>query len=122
MPKNECVPPLLADRADHKTIARWLQRETPDAVLAAETFTWTGANRKFGKTSARPFIAWLMHQPSGLVGEFGSLDLRPEQLGRVAVEMVVAQIHRNERGSPIIPHTVLIDAVWVEDRSNLSKA
>jgi hypothetical protein len=28
--------------------------------------------------------------------------------------MVVAQIHRNERGSPAIPHTVLIDAVWVD--------
>jgi hypothetical protein len=42
------------------------------------------------------------------------LALREEQLGRVAVEMVVAQIHRNERGSPAIPHTVLIDAVWVD--------
>lgn len=34
-------------------------------------------------------------------------------VARVAVEMVVAQIHRNERGSPVIPQTVLIDAVWV---------
>lgn len=47
----------------------------------------------------------------GSAGNAG-LDLREEQLGRVAVEMVVAQIHRNERGSPSIPHTVLIDAVW----------
>ncbi len=114
LPKNERVSPLLADRVDHQAIARWLQHETPDTVLAAETFFWTGANRSLGKSSHRPFIAWLMHQQRGMDSGFGGLDLRSEQLGRVAVEMVVAQIHRNERGSPIIPHTVLIDAVWVD--------
>ena len=46
--------------------------------------------------------------------ELCGLDYRPQQLGRVAVEMVVAQIHRNERGHPDIPQTVLIDAVWSE--------
>jgi hypothetical protein len=46
--------------------------------------------------------------------ELGGLDYRPEQLGRAAVEMVVAQIHRNERGRPAIAHTVMIDAVWIE--------
>ena len=45
----------------------------------------------------------------------GWINYRPEQLGSVAVEMVVAQIHRNERGSPAIPHSVLIDAVWETD-------
>ncbi len=114
LPKGEHVSPLLADRADQQAIARWLRRETPDALLAAETFSWTGADRKLGKSSARPFVAWLMHRPPASLRGFGGLDLRSEQLGRVAVEMVVAQIHRNERGSPAIPHTVLIDAVWVE--------
>jgi hypothetical protein len=32
----------------------------------------------------------------------------------VAVEVVVAQIHRNERGTPSVPQTVLIDGVWSE--------
>lgn len=35
-------------------------------------------------------------------------------MGRVAVEMVVAQIHRNERGIPSDPYEILIDSVWVE--------
>jgi hypothetical protein len=34
--------------------------------------------------------------------------------------MVVAQIHRNERGSPRIPHTVLIDAVWVDSKRGIN--
>ena len=45
------------------------------------------------------------------------IDTRPAKMGAAAVELVVAQIHRNERGSPPIPHTLLLDGVWCEGRS-----
>jgi len=112
LPKGERVSPLLAAHDDKQTLARWLRREKPDAVLVAEKFFCTGIHQSNENSFRRPFIAWLM-QPASSRG-FGGLDLRPEQLGRVAVEMVVAQIHRNERGSPAIPHTVLIDAICVD--------
>jgi len=46
--------------------------------------------------------------------DLGYIDYRQEQLGGAAVEMVVGQIHRNERGNPTCPHTLLIDAMWVD--------
>lgn len=42
------------------------------------------------------------------------LDLRPELHGVVAVESLAAQIHRNERGLPTDPRTVMISGRWVE--------
>ncbi|MCF7687013.1 MAG: LacI family transcriptional regulator [Cephaloticoccus sp.] len=42
------------------------------------------------------------------------LDLRPELHGIVAVESLSAQIHRNERGLPTDPRTVMISGRWVE--------
>lgn len=107
-PKRERVQPLLTPRDDHEILARWLRRENPDVVLVAEEFSW----RLDARGTRRPAIASLMPRENrrGL----GHLDYRPEQLGHVAVEMVVAQIHRNERGSPAIPHSVLIDAVWLD--------
>lgn len=42
------------------------------------------------------------------------LDLRPELQGIVAVESIVAQIHRNERGLPLDPHTVMVSGRWVD--------
>ena len=42
------------------------------------------------------------------------LDLRPELQGIAAVESVVAQIHRNERGLPTNPHTVMISGRWID--------
>ena len=117
VPKGDCVSPLLATRDDKQILARWLLRENPDAVLVAEKFFWTGIHQLNENSFRRPFIAWLMQQTSSR--GFGGLDLRPEQLGRVAVEMVVAQIHRNERGSPAIPHTVLIDAVCANPQTGV---
>lgn len=110
--KCDRVTPLLVAKSDHDAIEKWLVRERPDAVLVAENLGWPTSRRSKAQQPASPFIAWLMPQvgSSGGVG----LNLCQEQLGRVAVEMVVAQIHRNERGSPAIPHSVMIDAVWVE--------
>lgn len=42
------------------------------------------------------------------------LDLRPELQGTAAVDSVVAQIHRNERGLPADPHTVMLSGRWVD--------
>jgi len=42
------------------------------------------------------------------------LDLRPELQGVAAVESLVGQIHRNERGLPADPHTVMVGGRWVD--------
>ena len=42
------------------------------------------------------------------------LDLRPELQGTAAVDSVIAQIHRNERGLPVDPHTVMVSGRWVD--------
>ena len=42
------------------------------------------------------------------------LDLQPNLLGARGVEMVIAQIFRNEYGVPEIPSTTTIPARWVD--------
>jgi LacI family transcriptional regulator len=110
-PQGQRVKPLLAND-EREILARWLHREDPDALLVAEEFRWPATTRLSGNRRRHPAIAWLMH-PTGRC-DLGHLDYRAAQLGRVTVEMVVAQIHRNERESPAMPHTTLIDAAWVE--------
>lgn len=112
LPAGDRLTPLLAAQEDYEALAAWRRRERPDAVLVAEEFVWGPPSRTQPDDSRRPAPGWLMW-PGNLRG-LGGIDYRFEQLGRVAVEAVVAQIHRNERGSPAIPQTVMIDGVWVD--------
>ena len=112
LPQRERVPPLLIAANDQGGIERWLRRETPAVILLAEKFPWPDIHLLNGGQAQHVSLAWLMPQP-GQMG-LGSLDYRRDQLGRAAVDIVVAQIHRNERGSPTMPQTVLINAEWTE--------
>jgi LacI family transcriptional regulator len=40
------------------------------------------------------------------------LDLSPRRLGAAAMEMVVAMLHRQERGIPDFPQTITLEATW----------
>lgn len=112
LPDEERVSPLIIDRENHEVFTKWLQTEKPDAILVAEE-----PGLQFGRMPLRfgikpPVICSLTGSDN--LREKSGLDYQPEQFGSISVEMVVAQIHRNERGSPAIPHQVLIDSIWVE--------
>lgn len=112
LPANERVTQLIAESEDREAFFRWLQHEKPEAVLVAEETPLQGLRTSSRGGPRRPMIGWLL-RPEGAPSE-GRLDQRHEQMGSLAVEMVVAQIHRNERGSPSNPYEILIDSVWVE--------
>ncbi|MFA5687567.1 MAG: LacI family DNA-binding transcriptional regulator [Kiritimatiellales bacterium] len=40
-------------------------------------------------------------------------DGRPEEVGRIAVELVCSMINQNEKGIPVSPRTITIDPDWV---------
>jgi LacI family transcriptional regulator len=109
-PKSECLPPLLVGSDQRAVFARWLERYQPDALLAAEDFVarWL---RELRATSVR--VAWLALDAIRR-GVWG-IDYRSELLGAAAVEWVIGQLHRNERGSPPVSNCVLIDGIWVGD-------
>lgn len=99
LPKPQRIPPLISK--EPKKVGAWLKSARPDIVLIAEDWMATA----MGTT---PF-AWLVPHPGRRESAIG---YRPADQGRVALELVVSQIHRNERGSPSQPQTVLLDPVW----------
>ena len=109
-PRGERLPPCLVEPDAPAAFFRWLEREKPDAILLDEihVLEWL----RGGKHRPHPQVAWLAHD-SGPADAWG-IDHQPEQIGAAAVELVVGQIHRNTRGSPEVPHTLLLEGVWVE--------
>jgi len=112
-PRAERIPPLFLASAEKREFYDWLDERKPDVILLAESQieSWL-AERKSSRKN--PPSAWLrlleQSQHNGM-----AIDTRPEKMGAAAVELVVGQIHRNERGSPQIPHTLLLDGIWSED-------
>ncbi len=93
---------------------RWLKRYEPDALLGFQWFDqWAEeAGRKIGKDLAYAHLDW-RPEFKGLAG----VDQQSELIGAAAVDLVTAQISRNERGIPQRPKLSLIESQWVDGLS-----
>jgi DNA-binding LacI/PurR family transcriptional regulator len=112
-PEAERLPPLLAEAEDHAAFAAWFERWQPDAIIAAEAYVgdWLRARRR---RDVR--IAWLALE--AVKRDTWGIKYQSEQLGAAAVELVIGQIHRHERGSPNVAHALMIDGEWVGGRKD----
>lgn len=106
-PSAQSLPALLVDPEEEARFEAWRREQRPDVLLIAEPHVAAWAKRN-GK---RLPVAWLALLEQGSKRAQG-IDYQPELLGGAAVELVIAQIHRNERGSPANPHTVYLESVW----------
>ena len=112
-PRAERIPPLLAGAEEDAAYRAWRQACKPDAILLAEPYVESWIRRPSGRPTRVPIVTWLRRIESMPATTF-AIDTRPDKMGAAAVELVVAQIHRNERGSPQTAHTLLLDGVWSE--------
>lgn len=108
-PMAERLPPLLAPAEEKEAFHHWFEQHRPDAIIATKSYVseWLDET-KAGKVR----VAWLYLAPAAIKQGMWGIDYRPEILGATAVEQVIGQIHRHERGCPQIPHSLLIDGVW----------
>lgn len=113
---EERVPLLREPRLDQPTFDRWFKRQWPDVVIAQSP-------------SAPVICGWLEEAgaPVPAACGFADLDVDPtpesscsgirqnyEQVAAAAVDLVVAQIQRNEHGIPPHPKVVLMEGDWVD--------
>lgn len=57
-------------------------------------------------------LNWVGTEP-----EIAGIDQRPASIGAAAVDLVIAQLRRGERGVPEIPVTSMVEGVWVDGPS-----
>lgn len=110
-PRKDRLQPLLASPNRPEIFFRWLKRNDPDILLIAEWHVEEWMQSITGEAKAP--TAWLrmLKVPCN---NSPAIDTGPEKMGGAAIDLVVGQIHRNERGTPATPHALLLDGVWVE--------
>ncbi|MEY2881482.1 MAG: hypothetical protein RLZZ15_3862 [Verrucomicrobiota bacterium] len=111
-PALDAVPPLIAAGRERGEFERWFRRHRPDVVIShfTEVIDWMEAcGARVPRTHG--FVSLnVLYQTRPCAG----LDQQPRELGARAVEMLIAQLQRNERGIPAWPTTTTIPARWVD--------
>jgi LacI family transcriptional regulator len=111
-PAPNPVPPLIADTIDAKTFSAWFQRHNPDVVLGhfVESIDWMKACGARVPQTHGFFCLNLVHADRPCAG----LDQAPHLIGVRAAELVIAQLHRNERGVPPSYSLTTLPSSWVD--------
>jgi DNA-binding LacI/PurR family transcriptional regulator len=99
-------------------LKRWSKRLAPDALIAGWPVDAATAQRlqQIAPTAKR-FVT-LDWQPEGALP---GIDIGNQNIAASAVELVVGQLHRNERGVPAHPATLLLDGVWRIDQKESAR-
>lgn len=112
LPVPDRVPVLLFKHSDHAITARWLDQHQPDVVLA-HSLAELEAIRRTGRRVPEDIGFIHIDLTEGMIGCAG-MRQNHQVVGAAAVDLVIAQIHRGERGIPAAPKLVLVDGDWIE--------
>lgn len=93
----------------YQAFHRWLRSAKPDVVISNDHF--------FHDWAAKAGIASATLGVSEDTPNLSGIKQPNELVGAAAVDMIVAQIHRNEYGLPEDIKTLLIECTWVEKSS-----
>lgn len=111
-PDIESVPILVTPKRQRKEFETWFRRFKPDIVIGhfTDLIDWMeGCGAHVPRTHG--FVSLnVLYRDRPCAG----LDQQPQELGKRAIELLIAQLQRNERGIPGWPTTTTIPARWVD--------
>jgi LacI family transcriptional regulator len=116
LPQEERVPLLVTRyRDDSARIGRWLADHRPEVVVCQHFGLWDICLANGLSVPDDIGLAYLhINKGDSLLSGIYQSD---QQIGRVALDLLVAMLHRNERGVPEIAQHVLIDGEWMPGKS-----
>jgi LacI family transcriptional regulator len=97
---------------------KWFRAHRPDAIISSNGSGLDGILRSEGLRCPEDIGLVSLGTTSearvkGSDRVFSGADENPEIIGVAALDLLVTLMHRNERGIPSTPRTVLIDTKWV---------
>lgn len=108
------LQPLIVENHEKGKIAAWLKQERPQAILYLE-LPVPEVLQSLPLNKARDILA--VHLDCTPSMNVLGINQRWEVMGEAATNLVVAQLHRNERGIPDNPTTTLVEGEWFDPAS-----
>ena len=120
VPPRHRIPPHLPLKWEQAGFEQWFRKHRPDAILTIShqvrghlLAEWTDAlGLKVPRDLGIAVLDW-----TGETAGFAGIDQNSEMVGAAAVDLLIEQLYRNERGIPEKSKVVLIDGEWVDGDS-----
>ena len=114
---DHSVPLFVPEDDDWKfeTFRKWFETQKPDAVISHEevALDWL---KRIG-VHVPDDIGFVHLNCTDQSGQFAGIYQNGPTVGSAAVDFLIGMIHRNERGVPALPHSLLIEGTWVPGRT-----
>lgn len=109
--EKDRIPPLIDETNNMQNFPRWFKQHKPDAVISAHVSGYEWLVKLKVNIPDEVGFAHLDLDPHQV--EFSGINQRPDLIGAAAMDLLINQMNRNERGIPIDPKLLLIESSWV---------
>jgi DNA-binding LacI/PurR family transcriptional regulator len=111
------VPLFVPEDEDWKfeNFRKWFEAQKPDAVISHEEVALDWLKRLGAHVPDDVGFVHLNCADQG--GQFAGIYQNGPTIGAAAVDYLIGMIHRNERGVPALPHSLLIEGTWVPGKT-----
>jgi DNA-binding LacI/PurR family transcriptional regulator len=108
------LPFFLFDDRTLRQIPAWCRKEKLEVVIGGEPVILAELQRAgmYGKEVDYATVNWVSDEP-----DIAGIDQRPDQIAAAAIDLVIAQVQRGERGIPAVPITTMVEGQWVDGKS-----
>jgi len=112
LPARRRLPAFICPDATGTGIKSWLRTARPDAVIGASNAV-LGWLQHAGVAVPRDMVFASLNTGRNATDPAG-IDQQSRLVGATAIDLLISQIHRNERGIPPHPMLTLIPGVWTD--------
>ena len=98
-----------------KDVAGWVTSQRLDVVLSDNQHALRELERQGIRIPGEVDYAtlnWIKNEP-----EIAGINQRPGSIGAAAIDVLIAQIQRGERGIPEMPITSMVEGIWMDGPS-----
>lgn len=121
LPPSRRTRPFLPNVLKHATFRTWFERYKPDAIITLHDEIYAWLEESGLRIPEDIGFAHLELPGMPPRSDLSGMNQNHFQIGAAALDLVVAQLKRNERGIPDFPQTLMLDGTWHEGNTLLQK-
>jgi LacI family transcriptional regulator len=112
-PEKDCVPILCVDPNAQSEFITWLEKWRPDTIVTSLNYLPVHEWLKAAPAKQTKRVALIELFRPGRVSDTPRVDANAKLIGAAAVDLLVSQLLRHERGVPQYRQEILVPPTWV---------